>query len=301
MTWRKHLVGVNPTVGDRGLTDACQWWHSSPNFVTHLMHAGRLTKCHRRNARVLPLPLSYDKRSGNMGDMAIGIAEAAERLGVSRQRVLQMIADQRLPAERVGQSWSISEADLARHRVPVGRPLSTDMARGFLDLAAGKRPELSSRDISRLRGNMIRLVREVRSDGDPASLLRSWLPRRAVRLEMSVAEADLSEALADDRLVISGISDKRAGMSSDRVGEGYVDEQVADDFFDDHFVVEAQERANLIIHVAVVVPPISPVVIAADLSDYRAGREDRQARVVLENWIESGDYDENLLFGRRRP
>lgn len=233
--------------------------------------------------------------------MAVGISEAAEQLGVSRQRVLQMIAEQRLPAERVGQSWSISEADIARRRVPVGRPLSMDMARGFLDLADGKRPALSSRDISRLRGNMIRLVREVRSDGDPAGLLRSWLPRRAARLEMSVAEADLPEALVDDRLVISGISDKRAGMSSARVGEGYVDEQVADNFFDDHFIVEAKERANLIIHVAVVVPPISSVVIAADLSDYRAGREDRQARVVLENWIESGDYDGNLLFGRRRP
>jgi hypothetical protein len=42
-------------------------------------------------------------------------------------------------------------------------------------------------------------------------------------------------------------------------------------------------------------------VIAADLSDYRAGREDRQATMVLENWIESGDYDEKLLFGRSRP
>lgn len=235
--------------------------------------------------------------------MSIGVSEAAERLGVSRQRVLQMIADQRLPAQRVGQSWSINEVDIARRRVPFGRPLSMDMARGFLDLAAGTRPKLSSRDISRLRVNMIRLVREVRPDGDPAGLLRSWLPRRAIRREMSVAEADLPDVLADDRLVISGVSDKRAAMSSPRMGEGYVEDQVAQKFFDDHFVVEAEDRAraNLIVHVAMVVPPISPVVIAADLSDYRAGREDRQAQMVLENWIASGDYDEKLLFGRGRP
>lgn len=214
-----------------------------------------------------------------------------------------MIADQRLPAQRVGQSWSISEADIARRRIPVGRPLSIDMARGLLDLAAGLRPELSSRDISRLRANMVRLVREVKSNGDPAVLLRSWLPRRAIRRELSVAEADLSEVLADTRFVQSGISDKRAGMSSPHVGEGYVDQKIAQKFLADHFIVEAEDpaRANLIVHVAADIPPISPLVIAADLADYRAEREDRQAQVVLQNWIDSGDYDEKLLFGRSRP
>ena len=236
--------------------------------------------------------------------MSIGVSEAAQRLGVSRQRVLQMIAEQRLPAQRFGQSWSIGEVAIARHRVPVGRPLSKNMAQGFLELAAGVRPELDSRGISRLRANMIRLVRELRSnDGDPAGLLRSWLPTRAERRELSVAEADLPGVLADDRLVLSGVSDKRAGMSSPRITEGYIDAQAAREFFEDHFAVDAgnSARANLIAHVAMIVPPISPVVIAADLSDYRAGREDRQAQVVLDNWIESGDYDEKLLFGRNRP
>lgn len=120
---------------------------------------------------------------------------------------------------------------------------------------------------------------------------------------MSVAEADLSDVLADDRLIISGISDRRAGMSSPRIGEGYVEEQVAGEFFNEHFVVEAADRsgANLIVHVAALVPPSSPLLIAADLSDYRAGREDGQARMVLRDWLDSGDYDESLIFGRRRP
>ena len=235
--------------------------------------------------------------------MSVGVSEAADRLGVSRQRVLQMIADQRLPAQRIGRAWSINEADISRRRIPVGRPLSMNMARGFLTLAAGERPEMSPRDISRLRVNMVRLVREVKSEGDPAGLLRSWLPRRAIRRELSVAEADLPEVLADDHLVVSGVSDKRAGMWSPHMGEGYVDEEAAQRFFDDHFIVEAADRAraNFIVHVAMVVPQISPLVIAADLADYRAGREDRQARMVLENWIDSGGYDEKLLFGRSRP
>lgn len=139
---------------------------SAQNFVTH---ASALTEIGRNGARESVLIYCH------FYCMSVGVSEAAERLGVSRQRVLQMIADQRLPAQRVGQSWSINEADIARRRVPVGRPLSMDMARSFLDLAAGTRPELSSRDISRLRVNMIRLVREVRFEGDPAGLLRSWL------------------------------------------------------------------------------------------------------------------------------
>ncbi|WP_375001123.1 excisionase family DNA-binding protein [Aeromicrobium sp. CTD01-1L150] len=235
--------------------------------------------------------------------MSVGVSEAAERLGVSRQRVLQMIADRSLPAERVGRSWSINEVDLAHRRVPLGRPLSPEMARGFLELAAGSRPSLDARNVSRLRARMVRLVREVSSGGDPAGLLRSWLPHRADRLEKSVAAADLGDAMADHRLAASGVSDPRAGMASPGMGEGYVDEQLAAPFFAEHFAVDADSSvpANLIVHVARRVPPISPVLIAADLADYRAGREDGQAHVVLAEWIESGDYDEDLVFGRRRP
>jgi excisionase family DNA binding protein len=232
--------------------------------------------------------------------MGIGITEAAERLGLSRQRVLQMIAENRLYAERVGHAWSISEADLVRRRVPVGRPLSPAMARGFLDLAAGERPQLPARDISRLRSKMVRLAQSVTEGGRPADLLRSWLPQRAKRREMSVAEADLPDFLNDKRFVLSGISDSRAGMSSAHVGEGYVDEQVAKDLLGDYFAVDTRNRPNLIVHVTSFVPAISPVLIAADLSDHCGAREDSQAREVIASWLEVGDFDESLLYGRRR-
>lgn len=235
--------------------------------------------------------------------MPIGVVEAAQRLGVSRQRVLQMISDERLPAERIGRAWSIQESDVARRRVPVGRPLSTGMARGLLELAAGSRPDLSPRDVSRLRAHMVRLAREASSGGDPAGLLRSWLPGRAYRREMSVAEADLAGVLTDDRLAPSGASDRLAAMSSSHLAEGYVAEVDAPKFLADHLAVESDDRsrANLIVHVAEVVPPASPVLVATDLADYRGGREDRQARALLKDWFDSGDYDADLLFGRARP
>lgn len=50
-------------------------------------------------------------------------SEAAERLGVSARRVRELITDQRLPAEKKGRDYLISEADLklVKDRKP-GRP-----------------------------------------------------------------------------------------------------------------------------------------------------------------------------------
>ena len=53
----------------------------------------------------------------------IGTREAAERLGVSQQRVQALIRDEKLPAQKVGRDWLIDEKDLelVKER-KVGRP-----------------------------------------------------------------------------------------------------------------------------------------------------------------------------------
>lgn len=43
----------------------------------------------------------------------ISVVQAAEKLKVSRVRVLQLITEGRLPASRIGQAYVINEADLA--------------------------------------------------------------------------------------------------------------------------------------------------------------------------------------------
>lgn len=61
---------------------------------------------------------------GQMAGLNTGIidtTEAARRLGISRRRVLKLIDDERLPAERLGaRQWVIQEADLklVRDRKP---------------------------------------------------------------------------------------------------------------------------------------------------------------------------------------
>lgn len=42
----------------------------------------------------------------------LSVAEAAERLGVTRGRVNQFISEERLPAQKVGRSYVIKENDL---------------------------------------------------------------------------------------------------------------------------------------------------------------------------------------------
>jgi excisionase family DNA binding protein len=53
----------------------------------------------------------------------IGTKEAAERLGVSQQRVQALIKSGQLPAEKVGRDWLINEKDLEKvSERKTGRP-----------------------------------------------------------------------------------------------------------------------------------------------------------------------------------
>lgn len=60
-----------------------------------------------------------------MGDF-ITTKEAADSLGVTRQRVLQLIQDGRLKAEKFGKVYMIRPADLLKIEAkPMGRPPKT--------------------------------------------------------------------------------------------------------------------------------------------------------------------------------
>ncbi len=56
-------------------------------------------------------------------DRLLSVVESAEILGVNRQRVQALISEGRLPAEKIGNSYVIREADLelVKNRKP-GRP-----------------------------------------------------------------------------------------------------------------------------------------------------------------------------------
>lgn len=87
----------------------------------------------------------------------ISVSEAAERLGVSRQRVLALIHDSELPARLIGGRWVVLSADvdeLGRER-PTGRPMAGRVAWGLIDLLDGGRaPWLAASERSRLRSRL---------------------------------------------------------------------------------------------------------------------------------------------------
>jgi excisionase family DNA binding protein len=57
----------------------------------------------------------------------LSVAEAAERLGVTRARVNQFINENRLPAQRIGRSFVIKEKDLSLvENRKTGRPTRTE-------------------------------------------------------------------------------------------------------------------------------------------------------------------------------
>jgi excisionase family DNA binding protein len=48
----------------------------------------------------------------NEENIFLSVAEAAEKLGVSRGRVNKLISEGRLPAQRIGRAYAIKESDL---------------------------------------------------------------------------------------------------------------------------------------------------------------------------------------------
>src|SRR5690606_35759840 len=129
----------------------------------------------------------------------VGVAEAAEMLGVSAERVRQLAAAARIPARRVNSTWLIDASRLDRFR-PVARPLVPRMAFALDAMAEGQDAELERRDAYRARGLLDRL----RETSDPGALLRSWMAARATTVTL---DAHAPAGLADDRRILpSGIS-----------------------------------------------------------------------------------------------
>jgi len=110
---------------------------------------------------------------------------------------------------------------------------------------------------------------------NPAALLSSWMKSRQLRVEnLSANPADLGEIARDERMVASGISDERSGMSSARELEGYVTVSSLESFTRENLLV-ASDSPNVRLHVVEDLPsrPIPLGLVLADLADWNRPRE----------------------------
>ena len=219
----------------------------------------------------------------------LSVPEAAAQLGVHPGRVRQLLVQGRLPGDKVGGRWLVSEAAiagrLASHR-PSGRPLSPRAAWGLLWAANGRAvPWLSDREERRARQ---------RARSWPVEHWAYACQHRAAVHGLYGHPSLLSRLADDGRLVRSGASvrSRHVDLVALDAVEGYVRREDLDGLIDAYGLHRAA-RANVVLRVP---PgglfvfgdePDTPwPVIAVDLID--AG-DDRSVRAAHE------------LFERSRP
>jgi hypothetical protein len=98
-------------------------------------------------------------------------------------------------------------------------------------------------------------------------------------VKVAANPADLAEIAGDPRLVPSGISDERSGLSAARELEGYVASDAMPGFLRDNVLIDS-DAPNVRLHVVNKLPerPLPLGLLLADLADWNGPRED--ARVV---------------------
>lgn len=155
------------------------------------------------------------------------------------------------------------------------------MAWAFLVLSAGGKPEwVEPRESYRLRRALDRLA----ADDEPELLLRSWLASRADRRRLSAP--DPRALRSDARVVLSGLSDERAGLSAAGDVEGYVLAGDAEAVIRDHLLVDTGTSADVVLHVSPLHPevPVPLLLVATDLADHDGPRELTRARDLVADW-----------------
>lgn len=215
--------------------------------------------------------------------MDLSVAEYARQRGISRQRALALIHSGQVDARRIGRSWVVSERELG-HRRQLGRPLGERMAQVLVNVLSGQ--PLSELD-PQSRYFAASYLDRLRVARDPAALLHSWLRSRQLRVvNVAANPADLAEIRRDDRLVVSGISDGRSGMSSARELEGYVAAAAVDAFMKTSLMVRS-DSPNVRLHIVENLPPSpAPVgLVIADLADWNRPRVDSRVAELLEEYV----------------
>jgi hypothetical protein len=236
----------------------------------------------------------------------LSVGTVAEQLGLSHQRVKQLIAQGDLPAQKVAGIWVIDPADVipVRVRTGAGRPVSPESAWSLLlmshftsqamrDAGDALRPVARARARARSRAHDLS---QAVLDQDLEGLvrgLRKFLGNRATRLTYRAAGRDLEDLREDPRLHPSGVSAPSSTVAAGGLVEGYVCYLCVDAIVEDHLLDKVSAAsANVILHVpGPEAPPgweqwlSAPLLLAADLVEHHGARENLEAFRILARTI----------------
>lgn len=208
--------------------------------------------------------------------VSVSVRTAAQHLGISEQEVRRRLAVGRVRGDKVSGVWLVDLGSLPSVPANRGRPLDAASAWALAAAADGRSLECLS---AIRRHRSLRRLARLAETPNPLPMVRSWMAQRAERLRLSAS--DLDGVRADRRVIPSGVSDPRSGISAPGVVEGYVLRRDLEQVKRDHLLVPAEDRANVLLGVVEELPESLPwLIVVADLAD-GGPREAQQAENLI--------------------
>lgn len=182
----------------------------------------------------------------------ISVADAAEALDVSSERVRQLIRLGRLDARQLAGRWLVDPAGVdrvAHEKRPAGRPWAAARAWGLLALAAG-------RNVSWLPAPEVRRLLDVLAH-ERVEELAFQLRQRADRRRWYVHPGMLEDLLAEDGVVVGGARASGKLRDSGSV-DAYIAVDVLDQIVDRYAPDDHVDQPNVIARVVTSPWPFAP-------------------------------------------
>jgi excisionase family DNA binding protein len=211
--------------------------------------------------------------------MMIGVSEYASQLGISPGRVRQLISAKRITATKSGGTWLIDQSQL-KLRALSSRPMSKSIATNFIYLLSGMPwgENLQSNEKLRLQDYLA----ELKSRENPAALIAAWLKGYRIEHRLQINPKDLAALGTENKIVASGVSDKRSTFAQSNLFEGYVEKKNLNEIKRKFLMVESS-NFNVLLRTSPIKlqKPIPLGLLLADLADHNQPREDKQVKTLV--------------------
>jgi hypothetical protein len=211
--------------------------------------------------------------------MDIDVREFAQKRNISERRVLQLIEQGDLRARKLSSRWLIDAAELSNPS-NLARPMSPKMSKAFLDLLSKSELPvlLDSAEKFRLRKRFVLL----KQHQEPALLLKSWLRKRAENRHYGINVKDLNQIRQEPKIIPSGVSDPRSGLSANNFFEGYVNKNWIK-AVEKKYLLVPSNKPNVILRIVdeELSRPIPYGYLLADLAEHYEARDRAQVSFLL--------------------